>query len=161
REEIEEQIERLDAVIGLIRRDLDEDAPEPDGDCEPDDGGQDRGNEDAEPEDSPGPDEEPAPTKRATRVKGARTSARQGGKAASRPAEPGDESDFWLHAPSRDRDASPTCLASTRRKEGATMAGIVRKKDTGETGNRGEFGTVHRDDADVIVNDPQPRIRSE
>lgn len=41
------------------------------------------------------------------------------------------------------------------------MAGIVRKKDTGETGNRGEFGTVHRDDADVIVNDPQPRIRSE
>lgn len=94
REEIEEQIERLDAVIGLIRRDLDEDAPEPDGDCEPDDGGQDRGNEDAEPEDSPGPDEEPAPTKRATRVKGAKTSAAQGGKATGKPADPGDEFDF-------------------------------------------------------------------
>lgn len=94
REEIEEQIERLDAVIGLIRRDLDEDAPEPDGDCEPDDGGQDRGNEDAEPEDSPGPDEKPAPTKRATKAKGAKTSAAQGGKATGKPADPGDEFDF-------------------------------------------------------------------
>lgn len=31
------------------------------------------------------------------------------------------------------------------------MTGIVRKRDTGEAGNTGEFGTVHRCDAEVTV----------
>jgi len=34
------------------------------------------------------------------------------------------------------------------------MAAKVRKRDTGEHGNRGEFGTVNRSEADVAVADP-------
>src|SRR5699024_10802571 len=37
----------------------------------------------------------------------------------------------------------------TRARTGAT--GKVRKRDTGESGNRGEFGTVARADVDVSI----------
>lgn len=89
REEIEEQIERLDAVIALIRRDLGdadaiddtEDAPEPD-DEQPD----------------PVEDAEPAPPKRTKKTKTRAEKPKphdtdeEGSPAAS--AEPGDEFDF-------------------------------------------------------------------
>lgn len=93
REEIEEQMERLDAVIALIRRDLgedlDEDAPEPDDDPEsdpepePDDAGEDQDNE----------DEQPAPAKRSKKAK-AEEPDREAEKTPAQPADPGDEFDF-------------------------------------------------------------------
>lgn len=92
REEIEEQIERLDAVIALIRRDLgedlDEDVPEPGDDPEPkpDDAGEDQGDE----------DEQPSPAKRSKKAKAKDLdeSDREQEKAPAEPAEPGDEFDF-------------------------------------------------------------------
>ncbi|HLR95018.1 MAG TPA: hypothetical protein VK053_10860 [Jiangellaceae bacterium] len=41
------------------------------------------------------------------------------------------------------------------------MAGITRKRDTGEAGNQGEFGTVHRSDADVTVTDTPTVVQAE
>src|SRR5690625_898783 len=90
REEIEEQIERLDAVIALIRRDLG------DNDDEVDD------TEDArEPDDEqPGPEEdpEPAPPKRATKAKTKAEEPKPGDtdseESPTESTEPGDEFDF-------------------------------------------------------------------
>jgi len=89
REEIEEQIERLDAVIALIRRDLGDDVEDTEDAPETDD-------------EQPGPEEdaEPAPPKRATKAESA-TKAEDpeprdadGEESPAEPAEPGDEFDF-------------------------------------------------------------------
>lgn len=84
REEIEEQMERLDAVITLIRRDLGvvndvDDAAEP-------------GDEQPEPEEA----EESAPAKPAKKAKpkAPESSDTEGEETPVEPAEPGDEFDF-------------------------------------------------------------------
>ena len=83
REEIEEQIERLDAVIALIRRDLGEGT---------DDG--------TAPEDPPEPeeDEQPSPPKRGKTAKAKEPDAdgadREPSETPPKAAEPGDEFDF-------------------------------------------------------------------
>lgn len=84
REEIEEQMERLDAVITLIRRDLGvvndvDDAAEP-------------GDEQPEPEE----DEESVPAKPAKKAKpkAPESSDTEGEETPVEPAEPGDEFDF-------------------------------------------------------------------
>lgn len=41
------------------------------------------------------------------------------------------------------------------------MAGIVRKQDTGETGNQGEFGTISSGDADITIIDEPAQVRRE
>lgn len=41
------------------------------------------------------------------------------------------------------------------------MAGNVRKRDTGETGNQGEFGTISRGDADITIIDEPEQVRRE
>ena len=87
REEIEEQIERLDAVIALIRRDLGdaddvddtEDAPEPDDE-----------QSEAEGDDEPTP---PKPAKK-TKANVKKPSDTDGEESPAEPAEPGDEFDF-------------------------------------------------------------------
>ena len=72
-------------------------------------------------------------------------------------SSPGRTGYRWLRmdmpnqAPSRQRCAPPTSRASIHYREGPTMAGIVRKRDTWEKGNGGEFGTTKRDEADVRV----------
>src|SRR5699024_8405955 len=52
--------------------------------------------------------------------------------------------------PSSGRAAHFPLRASNSERE-SVMAGIVRKRDTGEAGNRGEFGTICRGDAEVQV----------
>ncbi|HLR94916.1 MAG TPA: hypothetical protein VK053_10345 [Jiangellaceae bacterium] len=92
REGIEEQIERLDAVIALIRRDLGEDTDEADGASDADDG--------PEPEDSPEPEEDDQPTspRRAKKAKAkepdADESDHEPAEAPAEAAEPGEEFDF-------------------------------------------------------------------
>lgn len=82
REEIEEQIERLDAVIALIRRDLGEDP-----------GDTDDFDDDPEPEDPAGHEgDESAPTRRAKKAKA--KEAEQAHTGPDEAAEPGDEFDF-------------------------------------------------------------------
>src|SRR5690625_121567 len=52
--------------------------------------------------------------------------------------------------PSSGRAAHFLLRASNSGRE-SVMAGIVRKRDTGEAGNRGEFGAICRGDAEVQV----------
>lgn len=95
REKIEEQMERLDAVIALIRRDLGEDldegVPEPDDDPEPgpepDDEGEHQGDKDAQ----------PAPATHAKKAKAKEPDTDQSGKPAevsNEPVDAVDEYDF-------------------------------------------------------------------
>lgn len=97
REEIEEQIERLDAVIALIRRDLGEADDVDDTEDAP---GPDDGEDASAPEESrePEDDSEPAPP---TRAKKTKTKAEQpepidtgSEESPAEPTEPGDEFDF-------------------------------------------------------------------
>jgi len=92
REEIEEQIERLDAVIALIRRDLGE-ADDVDGaEGVEDDPASD------DPEDAPEPEEDsgPATPKRTkkTKTKAEQPEPSHSEKYPAEPTEPGDEFDF-------------------------------------------------------------------
>src|SRR5690625_8052607 len=52
--------------------------------------------------------------------------------------------------PSSGRAAHFPLRASNSERE-SVMAGIVRKRDTGEAGSRGEFGAVRRGDAEAQV----------
>ncbi|ATG52072.1 hypothetical protein CFK38_11480 [Brachybacterium vulturis] len=94
RQEIEEQMERLDAVITLIRRDLgedlDQDVPEPDDDPkhepEPGDAGDNQNDE----------DEQPDPAKRSKKAKAKEPDEpdREPGKTPPQTTDPGDDFDF-------------------------------------------------------------------
>lgn len=103
REEIEEQMERLDAVITLIRRDLGEDLDDETGDAaegneasdpsEPDD---DCGHDRVEEPDNAPESERAAPAKRGrkTKAKQAAGPDQKPEKASSEDPDPGDEYDF-------------------------------------------------------------------
>lgn len=59
------------------------------------------------------------------------------------------------NSPGHARSVRKASDVGGRRPEGAAL----RKKDTGERGNGGQFGTVPRDDADIHIPGAEPEIR--
>src|SRR5699024_7671046 len=96
REEIEEQIERLDAVIALIRRDLGDGVDDTEDAPGPDDTEDAREPDEEQPE--PIKNGEPVPPKRAkktkTEAKPPEPSDTGSEESPAEPTEPGDEFDF-------------------------------------------------------------------
>lgn len=96
REEIEEQMERLDAVITLIRRDLGKDLDEADDGREPGDEPEPDDGDDEDPADEE--DEKPAPAKHGKKSKADRPVSEQSDlkveKTSPKHAGPGEEFDF-------------------------------------------------------------------